>query len=75
MSTRVHGIVKFYSEEKGYGFIMPDGGGNDVFIHRSNLPEGTKFLDTDQRISFTITNSEKKDKGDGKKATDIKLES
>lgn len=76
MSTveRVHGIVKFFSEEKGYGFIVPDGGGSDVFIHRSNLPAGHKLLDTDQRVSFIIADSEKKDKGDGRKAAEIKIE-
>lgn len=74
MSVRVHGIVKFFSEDKGYGFIVPDDGSNDVFVHRSNLPAGIAMLITDQRVSFIISNSEKKDKGDGKKATDIQLD-
>lgn len=74
MSVRVHGVVKFFSEDKGYGFIVPDDGGGDVFIHRSNLPVGTTTLMTDQRVSFVVTSSEKKDKGDGKKAAEIVLE-
>jgi CspA family cold shock protein len=73
MSQRILGIVKFYNEDKGFGFIIPDDGGSDVFVHRSGLPVGTDCLETDQHVSFVISESDRK-KGDGKKATDVRLE-
>lgn len=72
MSNRVKGTVKFFSEEKGYGFIVPDSGGSDVFVHRSDI--GTlEVLDQDAKVSFVVAESDRK-KGDGKKATQVKVE-
>ena len=55
------GTVKWYNETKGYGFIQPDAGGKDVFVHataleRAGLREGQKIsyeLQTDQRTGKT----------------------
>ena len=50
MST---GTVKFYNDQKGYGFIAPDGGGNDVFVHATALERaGMSSLREGQKVSF-----------------------
>jgi CspA family cold shock protein len=54
------GIVKFYNEGKGYGFIAPDDGGKDVFVHVSALKNGNIVsLDRDEKVSFEIADSPK----------------
>ncbi|MGI9355592.1 MAG: cold-shock protein [Rhizobiaceae bacterium] len=47
------GTVKFYNETKGYGFIEPDGGGKDVFVHATALERsGMTTLSEGQKVSF-----------------------
>jgi cold shock protein len=47
------GTVKFYNDQKGYGFIAPDGGGNDVFVHATALERaGMSSLREGQKVSF-----------------------
>lgn len=47
------GTVKFYNGQKGYGFIAPDDGGNDVFVHASALERaGMHGLNEGQKVSF-----------------------
>ena len=54
------GTIKWFSDEKGYGFVTPDGGGKDVFVHFSALQgEGFKSLAEGQKISFDITQGPK----------------
>jgi CspA family cold shock protein len=49
------GTVKFFNENKGYGFIAPDGGGNDAFVHISAVERsGMNSLRQDQRVSFDL---------------------
>lgn len=49
------GTVKFFNDSKGYGFIAPDGGGNDAFVHISALERaGMASLQKDQRVSYDI---------------------
>jgi CspA family cold shock protein len=47
------GIVKFYNSQKGFGFIQPDSGGKDVFVHASALERaGMHSLNEGQKVSF-----------------------
>jgi Cold shock proteins len=49
------GTVKFYNEHKGYGFIQPDNGGKDVFVHATALERaGMRGLVEGQKVSFEI---------------------
>jgi CspA family cold shock protein len=68
------GVVKFFTDEKGYGFITPVAGGKDVYVHRNDLLDGVRQLATDQKVSFVIGESDRKVKGDGKKAMQVKVE-
>jgi len=49
------GIVKWFNPEKGFGFIVPDEGGKDLFAHYSEIrAAGFKSLEENQRVSFEI---------------------
>ncbi len=61
------GIVKWFNDAKGFGFITPDGGGDDLFAHFSEIrAEGFKSLQENQRVSFEVTAGPK-----GKQASNI----
>jgi CspA family cold shock protein len=63
------GTVKFFNSERGYGFIKPDDGGRDVFVHVTAVERaGLKTLTEGQRISFDI---EPDKKGKGPKAVNL----
>ncbi|MEY3552126.1 MAG: hypothetical protein RL735_474 [Pseudomonadota bacterium] len=65
------GIVKFFNAEKGYGFIKPDDGGPDIFVHVTAVEHaGLRSLAEGQRISFEI---EPDKKGKGPKAVALQL--
>ena len=49
------GTVKFFSADKGYGFIAPEGGGSDAFVHISAVQAaGLTTLRQDQRVSYEL---------------------
>jgi CspA family cold shock protein len=52
-NTMDTGTVKFYNAQKGFGFIAPDNGGNDVFVHATALERaGMSGLSDGQKVSF-----------------------
>jgi CspA family cold shock protein len=56
----VVGTVKWFNAEKGYGFITPDDGGNDVFAHFTAITmSGYRSLTENQRVEFEITQGPK----------------
>lgn len=51
----ITGTVKFFNADKGYGFIAPETGGNDAFVHISAVQAaGMTTLDRDQRVSYEL---------------------
>ena len=65
--SMVTGTVKWFNESKGYGFITPDSGGDDLFAHFSAIQaRGFKTLRENQKVSFDVTTGPK-----GKPATNI----
>lgn len=67
MSERQTGTVKWFDEDKGYGFIEPDQGGEDVFLHFSALKQdGFKTVDEDARVEYAVEQGPK-----GLKATEV----
>lgn len=70
--ARQTGTVEFFKEDKGYGFIRPDDGGKDIFVHHSSIAgEGFKSLKRGDRVEFELVENPK-----GPRAEDVqKVES
>ncbi len=61
------GTVKWFNADKGFGFITPSEGGDDLFVHFSAIQaEGYKSLDEGQRVSFNVGQGQK-----GPQATEV----
>ena len=60
MSNKMTGLVKWFDAGKGFGFISPQDGSKDVFVHFSAIQgDNYKTLDEGQKVSFTIENGAK----------------
>ncbi|HSM36178.1 MAG TPA: cold shock domain-containing protein [Longimicrobiales bacterium] len=61
------GVVKWFNDSKGYGFLLPDGGDDDVFVHYSAIVgEGFRSLEEGDRVRFAIVDTQK-----GPEAADV----
>ena len=59
-NTMANGTVKWFNSEKGFGFIAPDDGTADVFVHFSAIAaDGYRSLDENQRVEFSVTQGQK----------------
>lgn len=66
----MRGVVLWFNTEKGYGFIKPDDGSKDMFVHFSGIAksENTNKLEKDQAVEFGVSENEK-----GKIATNVRI--
>ncbi len=60
------GTVKFYNETKGFGFITPNNGGDDIFVHSSGL--STRTINENDKVVYQVTQGQK-----GLNAIQVKL--
>jgi len=61
----MEGTVKWFTSTKGFGFITPSDGGNDVFVHKTDAPDSLRERD---RVEFDVGEGEK-----GPKATNVRV--
>ena len=62
------GTVKWFNDQKGYGFITPEDGSKDLFVHHSSIvATGFKTLSENQKVEYDMVDSDK-----GPKATNVK---
>jgi len=60
MSNRITGTVKWFNDQKGFGFIAPEGGSKDVFVHQSAImANGFRSLSEGDRVEFSIEDGPK----------------
>ena len=70
--ARETGTVKFFTDVKGFGFILPDNGGAEVFVHKANLLRPLLILNRGQRVSYDLVENGS-GKGNGKMAANVQV--
>jgi CspA family cold shock protein len=50
--AKCRGTVKFFNAQKGFGFVIPDNGGKELFVHANNIEGGVKALREGQKVEF-----------------------
>ena len=65
--SKSKGTLKFFNTQKGYGFITPDDGGKDLFVHTSNIEDGGANLREGQRVEYVQGSGRK-----GPEATEVR---
>lgn len=71
MADKINGTVKWFNSEKGFGFIQPDNGSKDVFVHFRQINKtgfGRVSLEEGQKVSFIVTQGQK-----GPQAEDVTI--
>ena len=63
------GTIKFFNETKGFGFIQPEDGGKDVFVHQSGLVNGNRAPLEGETVSYELG----EDTGKGPSAVDVNV--
>ncbi len=75
--VRLTGVVKYFHDPKGFGFIQPDDGGAEVFVHRTDLSHGLTILMLNQHVAYDLVDSgfnrDGSIRGNGKKAANVEL--
>jgi len=66
--TKHKGTVKFFNVQKGFGFITPDNGGKDIFVHANNVQGDPKALREGQKVEFSEGPGRK-----GPEAVDVRM--
>ena len=61
------GVVKFFNNQRGYGFIAPDDGGKDVFVHSTGVRDAGQVLQEGDHVEFNLTQGNK-----GPQAADVR---
>ena len=62
------GTIKFFNLQKGFGFITPDNGGKEIFVHTSNVKGDARSLQEGQKVKYNETQGRK-----GPEASDVTL--
>jgi len=65
--TKAKGTIKFFNSQKGFGFITPDAGGKDLFVHTSNVQGDAESLHEGQKVEYVESPGRK-----GPEATEVR---
>ncbi len=66
--AKLKGTIKFYNSQKGFGFITPDNGGKELFVHASNVQGNADFLREGQKVEYVEGQGRK-----GPEATEVSI--